>query len=50
MWGAGRWELFRLARRTPAAELWLRPDDGHVSVLAAAEAALGWLWEHAHEG
>jgi len=39
----GEW----LARRTPSAELWLRPDDGHVSVLDAAEAALGWLWERA---
>jgi pimeloyl-ACP methyl ester carboxylesterase len=35
-----------LARRIPSAELWLRPDDGHISVLHAAEAALGWLWEH----
>src|SRR5215218_6515357 len=42
----GEW----LARRTPGAELWLRPDDGHVSVLAAAEAALGWLWERARQG
>ena len=36
-----------LACRTPGAELWLRPDDGHVSVLHAGEAALGWLREHA---
>jgi pimeloyl-ACP methyl ester carboxylesterase len=42
----GEW----LARRTPSAELWLRPDDGHVSVLDAAEAALGWLWERAPQG
>ena len=42
----GEW----LARRTPSAELWLRPDDGHVSVLDAAEAALGWLWEGARQG
>ena len=42
----GEW----LARRTPSAELWLRPDDGHVSVLDAAEAAQGWLWEHARQG
>jgi pimeloyl-ACP methyl ester carboxylesterase len=41
----GHW----LARRTPSAELWLRPDDGHVSVLDAAEAALDWLWEHASQ-
>jgi len=39
-----------LARRAPGAELWLRPDDGHVSVLRAAEAALGWLREHAGQG
>jgi pimeloyl-ACP methyl ester carboxylesterase len=38
-----------LARRAPSAELWLRPDDGHVSVLDAAEAALGWLSEHANQ-
>ena len=42
----GEW----LARRIRSAELWLRPDDGHVSVLDAAEAALGWLWEHARQG
>jgi pimeloyl-ACP methyl ester carboxylesterase len=36
-----------LARQTRSAELWLRPDDGHISVLAAAEAALSWLCEHA---
>jgi pimeloyl-ACP methyl ester carboxylesterase len=32
-----------LARHITGAELWLRPDDGHVSVLDAAEAALEWL-------
>jgi pimeloyl-ACP methyl ester carboxylesterase len=32
-----------LARHTPTAELWLRPGDGHVSVLSAAPAALDWL-------
>jgi len=36
-----------LARHCPAAELWLRPDDGHVSVLgSSAVAALDWLTEH----
>jgi pimeloyl-ACP methyl ester carboxylesterase len=35
----GRW----LAARVPGAELWLRPDDGHISVLHSAEDALGWL-------
>jgi pimeloyl-ACP methyl ester carboxylesterase len=42
----GEW----LARRIPSAELWLRPDDGHVSVLASADEALGWLREHAKAG
>jgi len=32
-----------LARRIPSAELWLAPDEGHISVLAHAEAALEWL-------
>lgn len=32
-----------LARRIPPAELWLRPDDGHLSVLGAADDALGWV-------
>jgi pimeloyl-ACP methyl ester carboxylesterase len=35
----GEW----LAGRCPGAELWLRPADGHVSVLGSAESALGWL-------
>jgi pimeloyl-ACP methyl ester carboxylesterase len=35
----GEW----LARRVPGAELWLRPEDGHISVLAAAADALDWL-------
>jgi pimeloyl-ACP methyl ester carboxylesterase len=39
-----------LAHRIPSAELWLRPDDGHISVLQSAEAALGWLCEHAGQG
>jgi pimeloyl-ACP methyl ester carboxylesterase len=38
----GEW----LARHTRSAELWLRPDDGHVSVLDAGAAALGWLRQH----
>jgi pimeloyl-ACP methyl ester carboxylesterase len=42
----GKW----LARHTRSAELWLRPDDGHVSVLGSAAAAMGWLWEHANQG
>jgi hypothetical protein len=36
------------AARCPEAELWLRPDDGHVSVLgSSAVAALDWLVAHA---
>jgi hypothetical protein len=37
-----------LAQRCRDAELWFRPDDGHVSVLSSsAVAALDWLVEHA---
>ena len=36
-----------LARHTPSSELWLRPDDGHISVLTSGSAALDWLREHA---
>ena len=32
-----------LAERIAGAELWLRPDDGHISVLGSAEDALAWL-------
>jgi pimeloyl-ACP methyl ester carboxylesterase len=35
----GEW----LARRCPSAELWLRPAEGHISVMAAAVPALEWL-------
>jgi pimeloyl-ACP methyl ester carboxylesterase len=35
-----------LARRCPTAELWLRPGEGHISVLNHAEAALEWLRRH----
>ncbi|HEX8860112.1 MAG TPA: hypothetical protein VGC06_13675 [Actinomycetes bacterium] len=42
----GEW----LARRIPSAELWLRPDDGHVSALHAGAEALGWLRERATAG
>ncbi|NNU27211.1 alpha/beta fold hydrolase [Isoptericola sediminis] len=31
----------------PAGELWLRPHDGHISVLAALPAAVDWLRAHA---
>lgn len=42
----GRW----LGGRVRSAELWLRPADGHVSVLSSAVAALDWLREHAGPG
>jgi pimeloyl-ACP methyl ester carboxylesterase len=32
-----------LVRRTPRSELWLRPRDGHVSVLNACPVAMDWL-------
>jgi pimeloyl-ACP methyl ester carboxylesterase len=37
----GRW----LTRHIRSAELWLRPDDGHISVLSSGEAAMDWLLE-----
>ena len=36
-----------LAHRCPSAELWLKPDDGHISALNSGAAALGWLRKHA---
>jgi pimeloyl-ACP methyl ester carboxylesterase len=39
----GRW----LARQSRSAQLWLRPDDGHISVLNSAETAMDWLQGHA---
>ena len=36
-----------LARHFADAELWLRPGDGHISVLSAGPAALDWLASHA---
>ena len=42
----GEW----LARNIPSAELWLRPEDGHVSVLSSAGAALTWLRQRATAG
>ena len=42
----GEW----LARRCPSAELWLRPDDGHISILDQGAAALAWLREYAERG
>ena len=42
----GEW----LARRCPSAELWLSPDDGHISVLNSAAASMEWLREHDKQG
>jgi pimeloyl-ACP methyl ester carboxylesterase len=39
----GQW----LAGNCRSAQLWLRPGDGHISVLSSAPAALEWLAEHA---
>ena len=39
-----------LAHHVRSAELWLRPDDGHISVLSSAAAALDWLQERASRG
>ena len=39
-----------LARRCPSAELWLRPEDGHISILNQGAAAMGWLRKHANGG
>jgi pimeloyl-ACP methyl ester carboxylesterase len=40
----GKW----LARQIRSAEFWLRPDDGHISVLSSGEAALDWLLARAN--
>ena len=42
----GKW----LAHQIRSAELWLRPDDGHISVLRSGEAAMDWLLERANRG
>jgi pimeloyl-ACP methyl ester carboxylesterase len=43
----GEW----LARRCPSAQLWLYPEDGHISILnSGAAAAMGWLRERAEGG
>jgi pimeloyl-ACP methyl ester carboxylesterase len=38
----------RLLPRLRRAELWLRPGDGHVSVLDACAPAMDWLHTHTH--
>jgi pimeloyl-ACP methyl ester carboxylesterase len=42
----GKW----LARQIPSAELWLRPDDGHISVLSQGVAAMDWLLDRSNQG
>jgi pimeloyl-ACP methyl ester carboxylesterase len=42
----GQW----LAGCGRSGQLWLRPDEGHISVLNSAEAAMNWLQEHAGRG
>ena len=42
----GEW----LARRCPSAELWLYPEEGHISILNHSAAALAWLRERAGGG
>jgi pimeloyl-ACP methyl ester carboxylesterase len=42
----GRW----LASRVPSAEMWLRPEDGHITVLDSGVAVLDWLLAHAAAG
>jgi pimeloyl-ACP methyl ester carboxylesterase len=39
-----------LARHSRSAQLWLRPDDGHISVLNSSATAMDWLREHANQG
>lgn len=39
-----------LSRRCPSGELRLHPDDGHISILNSATAAMEWLREHATQG
>ena len=38
----GRW----LARHVPPAELWLRPDEGHISIPCSSASALDWIVNH----
>jgi len=39
-----------LAGHCRSAELWLRPDDGHISILSSSVMALDWLRQHANDG
>jgi pimeloyl-ACP methyl ester carboxylesterase len=39
-----------LLRRCPRSELWLRPGDGHISILAAVPVAMDWLRPNAGPG
>jgi hypothetical protein len=42
----GEW----LARHIRSAELWLPPDDGHISVLNSGATAIDWLRDHTNQG
>ena len=42
----GEW----LARHCPSAQLWLSPDEGHISILNQGAASMEWLREHADQG
>jgi pimeloyl-ACP methyl ester carboxylesterase len=39
-----------LAAHRRSAELWLLPDEGHVSVLSSGVAVLDWLRDHTAQG
>jgi pimeloyl-ACP methyl ester carboxylesterase len=39
----GQW----MAEHCPGAQLWLRPDDGHISILGSAPEALEWIRDQA---
>jgi pimeloyl-ACP methyl ester carboxylesterase len=39
-----------LASHVRSAELWLRPADGHISVLDSAALAMNWLRQHTSRG
>jgi pimeloyl-ACP methyl ester carboxylesterase len=39
-----------LLRELPSAERWLRPGDGHISVLEAVPAAMDWLLRRVNDG
>jgi pimeloyl-ACP methyl ester carboxylesterase len=38
-----------LASHIHSAEIWLRPDDGHISILNSCVSAMDWLMAHAKD-